>query len=96
MIERFGMTEEFTDIAGRLRTIRNTEARHNQAFKERAKELSNSFFKSIENNNLNSVVAKMKTSPGERKRYLNELSKLDKKQQDIVMSGLRQEFLNQG
>lgn len=96
MIERFGMTEEFTDIAGRLRTIRNTEARHNQAFKERAKELSNSFFKSIENNNLNSVVAKMKTSPGERKRYLNEISKLDKKQQDIVMSGLRQEFLNQG
>jgi hypothetical protein len=96
MIERFGMTEEFSDIAGRLRTIRNTEARHDQAFKERAKELSNSFFKSIENNNLNSVVSKMKTSPGERKRYLNEISKLDKKQQDIVMSGLRQEFLNQG
>lgn len=96
MIERFGLVEEFSDIAGRLRTIRNTEARHNQAFKERSKELSNSFFKSIENNNLNSVVAKMKTSPGERKRYLNEISKLDKKQQDIVMSGLRQEFLNQG
>lgn len=96
MIERFGMTEEFTDIGGRLRTIRNTQARHNQAFKERSKELSNSFFKTIENNNLNSVVAKMRTSPGDRKRYLNEVNKLGKKEKDIVMSGIRQEFLNQG
>jgi hypothetical protein len=96
MIERFGMTEEFTNIGGRLRTIRNTQARHNQAFKERSKELSNSFFKTIENNNLNSVVAKMRTSPGDRKRYLNEVNKLGKKEKDIVMSGIRQEFLNQG
>ena len=96
MIERFGMTEEFSDIAGRLRTIRNTKARHDQAYKERTKELANSFFKTIENSNLNSVVAAMRTKPGERKRYLNEISKLDKKQKDIVMSGIRQEFLNQG
>jgi hypothetical protein len=95
MIERFGMTEEFSDIAGRLRTIRNTKARHDQAYKERTKELANSFFKTIENSNLNSVVAAMRTKPGERKRYLNEISKLDKKQKDIVMSGIRQEFLNQ-
>jgi hypothetical protein len=96
MIERFGMTEEFSDIAGRLRTIRNTKARHDQAHKERTKELANSFFKTIENSNLNSVVAVMRTKPGERKRYLNEISKLDKNQKDIVMSGIRQEFLNQG
>jgi hypothetical protein len=57
---------------------------------------SNSFFKTIEKNNLNTVVAKMKSSPGDRKRYLNEISKLDSKQKDIVMAGLRQEFLNQG
>lgn len=96
MIESFGMMEEFSDVAGRLRTIRNTQARHNQAFKERSKELSNSFFKSIENNNLNSVVAKMRTSPGDRKRYLNEINKLGIKEKEIVMSGIRQEFLNQG
>ena len=96
LIERFGMQEEFADVSGRLRTIRNTEARHQQAFDEKATELSNSFFKTIEKNNLNTVVAKMKSSPGDRKRYLNEISKLDSKQKDIVMAGLRQEFLNQG
>ena len=96
MIREFGMEAEFADIAGRLRTIRNTEARHQEAYNERAKELSNSFFRSIENNNLSTVVNKMKSNPGDRKRYMSEINKLAPKEKEIVMSGLRQEFLSQG
>jgi len=96
MIREFGMEAEFADVAGRLRTIRNTEARHQEAYNERAKELSNSFFKSIENNNLSTVVNKMKSNPGDRKRYISEINKLGPKEKEIVMSGLRQEFLSQG
>jgi hypothetical protein len=96
MIREFGMEAEFADIAGRLRTIRNTEVRHQEAYNERAKELSNSFFKSIENNNLNTVVNKIKSNPGDRKRYISEINKLGPKEKEIVMSGLRQEFLSQG
>ena len=96
MIREFGMEAEFADIVGRLRTIRNTEARHQEAYNERAKELSNSFFKSIENNNLSTVVNKMKSNPGDRKRYISEINKLAPKEKEIIMSGLRQEFLSQG
>ncbi|BCV05420.1 MAG: hypothetical protein CM15mV106_360 [uncultured marine virus] len=96
LIRDFDMEKEFTDVSSELRTIRNTRARHQEAYNERSKELSNSFFKSIENNNLDTVVKRMKTSPGERKRYMAEISKLGAKERDIVLSGLRQEFLSQG
>lgn len=96
LIREFDMEKEFTDVSSRLRTIRNTQARHQEAYNERAKELSNSFFKSIENNNLDTVVKRMKTNPGDRKRYMAEISKLGTKERDIVLSGLRQEFLSQG
>ena len=93
LIERFGMKEEFADTAGKLRTIRNTAARHNQAFKDQARENAQGFFKAISNKNLSTVVADMRTKPGDRKRYLSEINKLNKTEKDIVLSGIRQEFL---
>lgn len=95
LIERFGLENEFNDISGRLRTIRNTARRHNAAYKEKASELSTGFFKSVFNKNLNAVVNEIKSNPGKRKQYLNEIDKLNKTNKDIVLSGLRQEFLNQ-
>ena len=95
LIERFGLENEFNDISGRLRTIRNTARRHNEAYKEKASELSTGFFKSVFNKNLNAVVNEMKSNPGKRKQYLNEIEKLNKANKEIVLAGLRQEFLNQ-
>jgi len=95
LIERFGLEREFSDISGRLRTIRNTARRHNEAYKEKANELSTGFFKAVFNKNLNAVVSEMKNNPGKRKQYLSEINKLNTADKDIVLSGLRQEFLNQ-
>lgn len=90
------MAPEFSDISGRLRTIRNTAARHNQAHKEKARDLSQGFFKAITNNNLSTVVTEMRNNPAKRKSYLEEINKLNGPEKEIVLNGLRQEFLGQG
>ena len=93
LIQRFGMAQEFADTAGRLRTIRNTEARHNQAFKEQSTKNAEGFFKTISNMKLSKVVAEMQSNPAKRKSYLEEINKLNETEKASVLSGIRQEFL---
>lgn len=96
LINRFGMREEFLDAANKLRTIKNTEARHTEAFNEKARERAQGFFKAISNKNLSAVVAEMRSQPGVRKNYLEEINKLNTAEKEIVLSGIRQEFLLSG
>jgi|DEB0MinimDraft_6_1074348.scaffolds.fasta_scaffold06098_3 hypothetical protein len=96
LIEFTGLGQEFTDTSSKLRTINNTQARHNQAYKEKTRELSQGFFKAITDKNLSTVVSEMISSPATRKKYLAEISKLGQKEKDMVLTGIRQEFLSQG
>ena len=96
LIEFAGLGQEFSDTSRKLRTINNTQARHNQAYKEKTRELSNGFFKAITDKNLNTVVSEMITSPKKRKTYMSEISRLGKQEKEMVLTGIRQEFLAQG
>ena len=96
LIEFTGLGQEFSDTSSKLRTINNTQARHNQAYKEKTRELSQGFFKAITDKNLSTVVSEIISSPSTRKKYLSEISKLGQKEKDMVLTGIRQEFLSQG
>lgn len=96
IIEFAGLGEELSAASSKLRTIKNTQARHNQAYKEKTRELSQGFFKAITDKNLSTVVSEMRSSPAKRKSYLNEINKLGQKERDMVLTGIRQEFLSQG
>jgi len=96
LIKFAGLDAEFTDASSKLRTINNTQARHNQAYKEKTRELSQGFFKAITDKNLSTVVSEMISSPASRKKYLAEISKLGQKEKDMVLTGIRQEFLSKG
>ena len=96
IIKFAGLADELADTSGKLRTINNTHARHNQAYKEKTRELSQGFFKAITDKNLSAVVSEMRASPAKRKVFLAEINKLGKKERDMVLTGVRQEFLSQG
>jgi len=96
IIEFAGLTEEFAATSGKLRTINNTHARHNQAYKEKTRELSQGFFKAITDKNLSTVVSEMRSSPAKRKAFLTEINRLGQTERDMVLTGIRQEFLSQG
>jgi hypothetical protein len=96
IIEFAGLNEEFSDTSSRLRTINNTKARHNEAYREKTKELSQGFFKAIMDKNLSSVVSEMRSSPSKRKTYLAEINRLGPREKEMVLTGIRQEFLSQG
>jgi len=94
LIKFAGLTEEFSDTSSKLKTIKNTQARHNEAYNEKSRALTQSFFKSITDNNLSTVVKQM-LKPKKRAEYLRDINKLDSSQRDLVMTGIRQEFLAQ-
>ena len=96
IIEFAGLTDELANTSGKLRTINNTHARHNQAYKEKVRELSQGFFKAIADKNLSTVVYEMRSSPSKRKMFLGEINRLGQKEKDMVLTGIRQEFLSQG
>jgi len=95
IIEFAGLSEELTTASGKLRSIKNTEARHNQAYNEKSRELANGFYKAVQEKNLSTVVTEMLNNPGKRKAFMKDIEQLDKAQQDMVITGLRQEFLAQ-
>jgi hypothetical protein len=95
LIEFAGLTDELSVASSKLKTIKNTQARHTQAYNEKSLELTRGFYKAVQEKNLSTVVAEMINQPGQRKRYLQDIKKLDQGQQDMVMTGLRQEFLAQ-
>ena len=95
IIEFAGLSEELTTASGKLRSIKNTEARHNQAYNEKSRELANGFYKAVQEKNLSTVVTEMMNNPGKRKAFMKDIEQLDKAQQDMVITGLRQEFLAQ-
>ena len=95
LIEFAGLTEEFNASTSRLRSIKNSEARHNEAYKEKSRALTNSFFRAIVDKNLSTVVKEMLNQPKERRKYLEDIKQLDSAQRDMVLNGLRQEFLGQ-
>jgi hypothetical protein len=96
IIEFAGLSEELSAASQKLRTINNTHARHNQAYKEKTRELSQGFFKAITDKNLNTVVSEMISSPSKRKAFLADISRLGQNERDMVLTGIRQEFLSQG
>jgi hypothetical protein len=95
LIEFAGLTEEFNASTSRLRSIKNTQARHNEAYKEKSRALTNSFFRAIIDKNLSTVVKEMLNKPKRRRAYLEDIKQLDSAQRDMVLNGLRQEFLGQ-
>lgn len=94
LIKFAGLTEEFSNTSSKLKTVKNTQARHNEAYNEKSRALTQSFFKSITDNNLSTVVKQM-LKPKKRAEYLRDINKLDSAQRDLVMTGIRQEFLAQ-
>jgi len=95
LISYAGLDSEFSDISGRLKTITGTQARHNDAYKEKSRELANGLFKAVSQKTLPAVVSEMVSSPAKRKYYLSEVNKLNDQEKNIVLTGLRQEFLSQ-
>ena len=95
LIRYSGLEAEFSDISGRLKTISGTQARHNDAYKEKSRELANGLFKAVSQKTLPSVVSEMVSSPAKRKYYLAEINKLNNQEKNLVLTGLRQEFLGQ-
>lgn len=95
IIEFAGLSEELLSASGKLRSIKNTEARHNQAYNEKSRELANGFYKAVQEKNLSTVVTEMINNPGKRKAFMKDIEQLDQAQQDMVITGLRQEFLAQ-
>lgn len=95
VIKFSGLTEEFNAASSRLSSVKNSQARHNEAYKEKSRKLTNSFFRAIIDQNLSTVVKEMLNSPRKRGSYLEDIKKLDSTQREMVMSGIRQEFLGQ-
>jgi len=95
LIKFAGLTEEFKSATSSLQSIKNSQARHNEAYKEKSRELTNSFFRAIIDQNLSTVVKEMLNSPKKRGIYLEDIKKLDSTQREMVMNGIRQEFLGQ-
>lgn len=95
VIDFAGLTDEFNAASSKLRSIKNTQARHNEAYKEKSRKLTQGFFKAIADKNLSTVVKEMLNSPKTRRAWLEDIKQLDSTQRDMVMNGLRQEFLGQ-
>lgn len=96
LIELAGMGREFSNLLRSSKTIRGTRERQQKHYNEQVKKISNGFFKSILNKNLNSVVREMTSNPKRRREILNEISSLNKNNKELIMAGIRNAFVTEG
>jgi len=90
------MGREFSNLLRSSKTIRGTRERQQKHYNEQVKKISNGFFKSILNKNLNSVVREMTSNPKRRREILNEISSLNKNNKELIMAGIRNAFVTEG
>lgn len=96
LIQLADMGAEFANLEQTASTILGTMERHKKAYDEQVKELSNGFFKSILNKNVNAAVREMINNPRRRKQILAEINKLDPSNRDMLLAGIRNSYITEG